>query len=455
MSFNCFVALGTVSGTNNNVFTESTATGYARQGFQFGLPSGGRCQGVGAPLTFTATSAVLSYNALAFFTAVSGGNPLLNYYTGSIMVYGLNTPFVLSPYSVVLDIVDGTSPTGLDLDNGGMNLIAGTQPYIQLSSSTTGIAAFATGGQTNATLLTSTVNRVTTVTSANDSIKLPPNVPGFQVTVINSGTNPCQVFGSGTDQINNVASATGVSQQPNSLVIYTAAAAGLWFSEGLSTGFSGGLQTQSFASGLTATGSTQGGALLLPALVNRVTTAAASTGVLLPVSAAGLVVTVINRGANNLKIYGSGTDVINSIATATGTTQQPNSITVYTCTVAGNWETDGVGQGFSGSFPTVSYTNAITATASGTQGTSILLTTVINRITTVVTAADSVLLPLSQPGMQLTVSNAAAANSMNVFPGVGDQINTLGANAAFAIAANKTASFSSAVAGQWHAIATA
>jgi hypothetical protein len=57
--------------------------------------------------------------------------------------------------------------------------------------------------------------------------------------------------------------------------------------------------------------------------------------------------------------------------------------------------------------------------------------------------------------MQVIIINAAAANSMNVFPAVGDQINALGANAAFALAANKTVQLTCAIAGQWHAILSA
>lgn len=103
----------------------------------------------------------------------------------------------------------------------------------------------------------------------------------------------------------------------------------------------------------------------------------------------------------------------------------------------------------------VSATNAITAFAGGGQASAVLLTSDINRITTVGTAADSVKMPPAVPGMTVTVSNAAAANSMNLFPATGEAINALAANAAFAIAANKTAELTCAVAGQWHALLTA
>ena len=100
--------------------------------------------------------------------------------------------------------------------------------------------------------------------------------------------------------------------------------------------------------------------------------------------------------------------------------------------------------------------NGITALAGGGQaGTSHILTAAINRVTTVATAADSVKLPVAVPGVSLVVVNAAAANSMNVFPNTGDAINALPANAALAVAANKTVLLFCAVAGIWNAIVTA
>jgi hypothetical protein len=63
-----------------------------------------------------------------------------------------------------------------------------------------------------------------------------------------------------------------------------------------------------------------------------------------------------------------------------------------------------------------SVSNALTAFAGGGQTGSLLLTSSINRVTTVGTAADSVLLPPARAGVRVVVINAAAANSMNVFP---------------------------------------
>jgi hypothetical protein len=99
--------------------------------------------------------------------------------------------------------------------------------------------------------------------------------------------------------------------------------------------------------------------------------------------------------------------------------------------------------------------NGLTAHAGGGQGSALALTSYINRVTTVGTAADSVLLPPAIAGEEVVVINAAAANSMNVFPTTGDAINALSANAAFAVASNKTAKFFCAVTGIWNVILTA
>lgn len=213
----------------------------------------------------------------------------------------------------------------------------------------------------------------------------------------------------------------------------------------------------SLLDGITAkAGGGQANATPLYTQISRITTVAtAGDSVLLPPSVVGAEVTVVNAGANAMQVYGSGTDTINGIAAATGISQLPNSLLTFTCVAQGQWHCEAVGSGYSSQFPTVSTTNSITAKAGGGQGSATALTTVINRVTTVGTAGDSVVLPPSAPGMQLVVINAAAANSMNCFPATGEAINALSANTAFAIAAGKTATFYCSNAGQWHALLTA
>lgn len=187
-----------------------------------------------------------------------------------------------------------------------------------------------------------------------------------------------------------------------------------------------------------------------------ITVATAGDSVLLPPSVAGLEIYLINHGANAMQVYGAGTDKIDDVATATGVSQMQNSAVIYACTTAGNWYTEGLANGFAGpGLQTFSSQDNLTAKAGGGQGGGPTINRMVNRVTTVATAADSVTLPASAAGMEVTIINAAAANSMNVFPATGEAINALGANTAFALAANKTVTAFCTTAGQWHTQLTA
>jgi hypothetical protein len=85
------------------------------------------------------------------------------------------------------------------------------------------------------------------------------------------------------------------------------------------------------ANTLTATGSTQGTALALPADVNRFTTVAASTGTILPPMNPGDEVIIYNGGANALSVYPPVGGAINAIAA-----NSPYSVATATpfCTVS-------------------------------------------------------------------------------------------------------------------------
>lgn len=95
----------------------------------------------------------------------------------------------------------------------------------------TGIAATAGGNQSTAYALTAAINEITTCATNGDSVKLPLAVAGLGIAVFNLGAASCQVYGSGTDTINAVATATGVAlaTTKNALFICTASApAGKW-----------------------------------------------------------------------------------------------------------------------------------------------------------------------------------------------------------------------------------
>ncbi|SRR6266478_6671621 len=96
----------------------------------------------------------------------------------------------------------------------------------------------------------------------------------------------------------------------------------------------------------------------------------------------------------------------------------------------------------------------LTAHAGGGQALATPINAMCARFTTVATLHDSSILPVSTPGLEITVINAGAA-SMDVYPDVGSQINNAGANVIFALAAGKTAIFFTTAAGTWHSILSA
>ena len=214
-----------------------------------------------------------------------------------------------------------------------------------------------------------------------------------------------------------------------------------------------GLQYLTAQDSIAAAGANQAGATVLTAEISRVTSG--SGGVALPASAAGLDIMVINHSGSPIQVYGQGSDTIDDVAAATGVSQMNGSMTLYAAAAGGAYYSNGIGTGYAGQYPTTSYTNGITAHSGGGQGSAVPLTTVLNRVTTVAAAGDSVLMPASVAGMQITIANAAATNSMNVFPATGDAINALAANAAYALAAGKTATLYCTVAGTWHALLSA
>ena len=213
-----------------------------------------------------------------------------------------------------------------------------------------------------------------------------------------------------------------------------------------------GLIAESVTDNIAAAGANQAGATPLTTEISRVTSG--TGGVVLPASIAGVSVFVINHSGAAIQVYANGSDQVDDVAGSTGVAQMNGSLCLYSCATAGNWYSNGIGTGFSGAYPTVSYTNGITAFATGGQTSATLLTTALNRVTVVGTAGDSVKLPVAVAGMQITVFNASA-NSLNVFPNAGDQINSLGTNNSYALAAGKTATFFSTAATFWHALLSA
>lgn len=207
-----------------------------------------------------------------------------------------------------------------------------------------------------------------------------------------------------------------------------------------------------------------GGQASATQLVNEVnevaTVATAADSVKLPAAQKGVTILVINKGANACQVFGLAADTIDDQTSTVGVSQMASSAVLYICSSAGKWRSEGLATGYSGSYQTLSYKDTITAHAGGTQAGAIgdagaQLPSMLNRVSTVGTAADSVVLPAGKPGMSVFVANDAAANSLNVFPNTGESINAGATNAAFAVAAAKSATFTCITTGKWHAILSA
>ena len=98
--------------------------------------------------------------------------------------------------------------------------------------------------------------------------------------------------------------------------------------------------------------------------------------------------------------------------------------------------------------------DALTASATQTQGGGTVIAAMQNRFTTVATAGNAATLPTAVAGMSITVVNAAAANYMQVFPAVSGFINGQAVNTSYIVPPNTTVEFVSTVANYWHTIAT-
>lgn len=97
-----------------------------------------------------------------------------------------------------------------------------------IDSSTTGITAYAGGGQSLATQLPSTYNEVTTVGSPGDSVKLLPAEEGLKQIVKNDGANSLAVFPSTGDSIDDGTVNASITLAPGSSVTFTAVSGTNW-----------------------------------------------------------------------------------------------------------------------------------------------------------------------------------------------------------------------------------
>lgn len=189
------------------------------------------------------------------------------------------------------------------------------------------------------------------------------------------------------------------------------------------------------ATGLTAhAGGGQGSCLALTKELNIVSTVAtAADSVCLPTAAAGNRVTVVNTATNPMAVFPASGGTIQPVAANASITVPGLSAMTFNGTSTTVWVQHN-------SVPSyTSIATGLTAHAGGTQGAALALTAMVNEVTTVGTAADSVALPVPVPGQTMVVSNSAAANSMQIFAVSPATINGVATGTGVALAAAKSA----------------
>jgi hypothetical protein len=91
------------------------------------------------------------------------------------------------------------------------------------------LTAYAGGGQANGTALTAYINRVSTVATAADSVKLPAATPGTDAIVINAAANSMNVFPATGEYINALSVNTALAVAAGKTVKFVCPVAGRWY----------------------------------------------------------------------------------------------------------------------------------------------------------------------------------------------------------------------------------
>lgn len=204
----------------------------------------------------------------------------------------------------------------------------------------------------DALALTARVNHISTA-AAGSGVVLPTMTANEVVWVFNDGANSAQVYAPGSVTIDGTAGATGVALAAgNRAAFFGATAAALMsFTAGITNpagafttlSASGLVTLTSLGAALVAAGTTRADALALTAQTNRIGTATAGTGVILPAAVAGRHIAVFNDGANAVQVYGAGTDTVDGHAAATGTPLTNTKRAIFYCFAAGAYESAQLG----------------------------------------------------------------------------------------------------------------
>jgi len=303
--------------------------------------------------------------------------------------------------TVNVDVLNELTPgAGITIDGVLLKDGAVTKTGPDMIDANTGITAFATGGQASATALTGQYNNVTTVATAGDSVKLLTAVGGLVQEVKNSGATTLAVFPNTSDSINALAVNLSIDLLPGATKRFIAISDTVFETQEVIT-------------------------------VNAPTTQRGSLSFKATDNAANSDIQVTNASM--------GQDTVVSIPDPGGATG--------TFALLEGAQTFAAVQTY-GAINLGKATDAITAFATGGQGSAVALASTFNSITVCATAGDSVALPVAVAGKEVTVNNLGAKYA-DVFPFSGDLIDASAIDAAIPLAPGQSITFTCTVALSW------
>jgi hypothetical protein len=101
----------------------------------------------------------------------------------------------------------------------------------------------------------------------------------------------------------------------------------------------GGSVLRSVQTGISAAGTTQGGATLISKDISVVSTVASGSGVILPTIKVGMTLIVMNKGANALNVYPASGGAINALATNAAFSIPVSAKLMFVATTSTQWDT--------------------------------------------------------------------------------------------------------------------
>lgn len=367
---------------------------------------------------FTPSTATTGAITLAgTLIAANGGTGFSSYTIGNLLYANSSTTLAkLAPSTATNVLHGGTTPSW-----GAVDLTSDVQGVLPPANGGTGIA--------NSNTLTLTGGNLTLTMTATTNVTLPTS--GTLLTTADTSNYVASFTASGTGLTPATASTGAVALSGTLNLTHGGTNASL-------TATAGGI-VYSTASALAISAAGTTGQFVLSGGTGAPTFLTNSTPIVDDTGSTTLIVgTTFNilGTANQITTTASSQTVTASLSS---TLIAPGSVEVTT-----NLTVDGL-----------TYESAatnITAHAGGGQASATQLTKSYNVITVVATAGDSVKLPASGMGLEVSVVNASATAAMAVFPSTGDQIDGGAVNASVTIPVGGTATFQSVNAGNWYTI---